>query len=139
MEYVISASHLAGGLCAPDNTAKSVDDLLLLCMDEVLRELLGRRAGEAVYDHLERNHSLARTDIPKRMNKFLELLDETFGKGSRTIWKSIIRRMYDKLEWEFYDNPGFEFMDYLDAIRARIAKLLQFTDARKFTSAFETA
>jgi hypothetical protein len=87
-------------------------------------DLLGTRAREAVYDHLERNHSLARSDIPKHIKKFLELLDETFGEGSRTIEKSIIKRMFNKLEWKFYDNPGYDFMDYLEAIRAKIAKAL---------------
>lgn len=124
MEHLISASAIEGSGCAPDTTARSLDDLLLQCIDEVLSDLLGTRAREAVYDHLERNHALSRSDIPRHMNKFLELLEETFGKGSKTIGKSIIRRLYEKLEWSFYDNPGYEFMDHLDAIRARIAKTL---------------
>jgi hypothetical protein len=124
LEHLISASAIEGSRSAPGTTAKSLDDLLLQCIDEVLCDLLGTRAREAVYDHLERNHSLSRNDIPRHMNKFLELLEETFGKGSKTIGKSIIRRLYEKLEWSFYDNPGYEFMDHLDAIRARIAKTL---------------
>ena len=124
MDEVIPASTSARSLYVPDTSAKSVDDLLLLCIDEVLGDLLGTRAREAVYDCLERNYCLARGDVPKHVNKFLELLEETFGKGSKTIGKSIIRRMFDKLEWRFYDNPGYEFMDYLEAIRAEIAKVL---------------
>jgi hypothetical protein len=124
LERVFSASPLAGSVRARDNPAKSVDELLLQCVDEILVELLGRRAKEAVYDHLERNQSLARSDIPRHVNKFLELLDETFGRSGRTICKSIIRRMYEKLDWKFYEIPDYEFMDYLDAIRARIAKVL---------------
>jgi hypothetical protein len=124
LERVSSASPLAGNLCAQDNQAKSLDELLLQCVDEILLELLGRRTREAVYDHLERSQSLARNDIPRHVNKFVELLDETFGKGAKTICKSIIRRMYDKLEWKFYEMPDYEFMDYLDAIRARISKVL---------------
>jgi hypothetical protein len=124
LERVISTSPITGSLSAAETTAKSLEDLLLLCIDEVLGDLLGTRAREAVYDHLERNYSLARTDIPKHTNKFLELLEETFGKGSKTIEKSIIKRIFDKLEWKFYDNPGYAFMDYLEAIRAGIAKAL---------------
>lgn len=124
MEHLISASSIAGSLRAPDRTARSLDDLLQQCIDEVLSDLLGTRAREAVYDHLERNHALSRTDIPRHMNKFMELLEETFGKGSKTIGKAIIKRLYEKLEWDFYDNPGYEFMDHLDAIRARIARTL---------------
>lgn len=124
MEHLISASPIAGSLRATDTTARSLDDLLQQCIDEVLSDLLGTRAREAVYDHLERNHALSRSDIPRHMNKFMELLEETFGKGSKTIGKAIIRRLYQKLEWNFYDNPSYEFMDYLDTIRARIARTL---------------
>jgi len=124
LEHIIPSSPLTGGLYTPDTTAKSLDDLLLQCIDEVLADLLGRRTREAVYDRLERNYSLARSDIPRHMTKFLQLLDETFGKGSRTIWKSIVKRMFDKLEWKFYDNPGYEFMDYIEEIRTKIAKAL---------------
>jgi rRNA pseudouridine-1189 N-methylase Emg1 (Nep1/Mra1 family) len=124
LEHLISASHVEGRLGAPETTARSLDDLLQQCIDEVLSDLLGTRAREAVYDHLERNYKLSRREIPRHMNKFLELLEETFGKGSKTIGKAIIKRLYGKLEWDFYDNPGYEFMDHLDAIRARIARTL---------------
>jgi hypothetical protein len=121
---LISASSAAGSFRAPDTTARSLDALLAQCIDEVLSDLLGTRAREAVYDHLERNHALSRNDIPRHINKFLELLEETFGKGSKTIGKAIIRRLYEKLDWDFYDNPSYEFMDHLDAVRARIARTL---------------
>lgn len=124
MEGVASVSPVAGSLYAPNTTAKSLDDLLLQCIDEILAELLGRRAREAVYDSLERSHSLGRSDIPRHLNKLLGLLEETFGKGSRTIGKAIIRRLFDKLEWKFQDIPGFEFMNYMEAIEARIARAL---------------
>jgi hypothetical protein len=124
LERVFPVSPLAGSQYADDNSVESVDELLLQCVDEALSELLGKRAKEAVYDYLERNQSLPRSDIPKHLNKFLELLDETFGKASKTICRSIIRRMYDKLNWKFYEIPDYEFMDYLEAIRTRIAKVL---------------
>jgi hypothetical protein len=123
LESALSAS-IARSPCVPDITAKSLDDLLLQCVDEVLADLLGRRTREAVYDCLERNHSLARSDIPNNLNTFFELLEETFGKGSSTIGKSIIKRLYAKLEWTFADVPGFQFTDYMERVRARYARAL---------------
>jgi hypothetical protein len=122
LDRVISPTDRS--LYVPETTAKSLDELLVLCIDEVLTDLLGSRTREAVYDYLERNQSLARNDIPRHLNKFLGLLEKTFGKGSKTIEKSIIKRLYDKLEWEFVEIPNFEFTDYLDAIRSRIARAL---------------
>ncbi len=124
MEHVFATSPLTGAARPHEDAVKSVDQLLLQSIDEVLLELLGRRARDAVYDHLERNQSLAKSEIPKHVNKFVQLLDETFGKGSKTICKSIIKRMYSKLEWKFSETQDYEFMDYLDAIRARTTRVL---------------
>jgi hypothetical protein len=124
LERVSSAIVPARTFYTPEMTAGSLNDLLLQCTDEALTDLLGKRTREAIYDYLERNCSLSRNEIPTHLNKFIELLEETFGKGSRTIAKSIIRRMYEKLEWKFVDIPGYEFVDYLETIRARIARTL---------------
>jgi hypothetical protein len=122
LNRIITASSTTGSLSVPGTNAKSLDDLLLECIDEVLADLLGRRSREAIYDCLERDQALSRTDIPEHMTLFLQLLDETFGKASRTIWKAVVKRMYEKLEWKFYDNPGYEFIDYMEEIRSKVAK-----------------
>jgi hypothetical protein len=124
LNRIIASSFTSGGLLAPSTTAESLDDLLLECIDEVLVDLLGRRSREAIYDCLERDQSLARTDIPEHMTLFIQLLEETFGKGSRTIWKAVVKRMYEKLEWKFYDNPGYEFIDYMEEIRGKVTRAL---------------
>jgi hypothetical protein len=133
LNRIIAASSTTGGLHAPRSTAESLDDLLLECINEVLVDLLGRRSREAIYDCLERSQGLARTDIPQHMSLFIQLLDETFGKASRTIWKAIVKRMYDKLEWKFNDNPAYGFIDYMEEIRAKITRAL-IDHARSYTT-----
>jgi len=102
----------------------TLDGLLLECVDEALTDLLGRRTREAIYDYLERNHSLARSEIPRHLGDFFNLLEKTFGKGSKTIGKVITKKLYAKLEWEFVEIPNFELVDHLERIRARIAREL---------------
>jgi hypothetical protein len=121
---LVSAPQTARGLYDQYSSAESLGDLLIQSIDEALTDLLGKRTREAVYDHLERNYALGRTDIPDHLNKFFELMEETFGKGSKTIGKSIIKKMFSKLEWNFVEIPGYEFMDYLEAIRKRITRNL---------------
>jgi hypothetical protein len=106
----------------PGLSAKTLDSLLGDSMDQVLDELLGRKAKEAIYDYLERNYLVARDDIPKNIEKFLSLAQEVFGKGSRTIARCIMKRLWEQLGWKFVDVPGFDFSDYLEAARARIAR-----------------
>ena len=98
--------------------------LLLEAIDEALTDLLGRRAREAVYDYLERNCLVARNELPTRLEAFLTLLDDTFGKGSKTIGRVVARRLYSKLEWEFIEVPGYELVDYVEAVKARIGREL---------------
>jgi hypothetical protein len=124
LKAAISASSIKGAEYVSDAKVSSLDDLLLLCIDETLADLLGRRTRTAIYDYLERSYSLGRRDIPKHMDKFFGLMEETFGKGSRTIGKSVIKRMFCKLEWRFEDIPGFEFGDYVEAVRTRVARAL---------------
>ena len=96
--------------------------LLLESIDETLSDLLGKRTREAIYDHLERDHLVARSDIPDQLEALLDLLDETFGKGSKTIGKVVARKLSSKLEWEFNEVPGYELTDYVEAVKARIGR-----------------
>ncbi len=101
---------------------KTLDGLIADSIDHVLSDVLGRKAKEAIYDYIERNYSVAREDIPKNIEPFLTLMEEVFGRGSKTIARCIMKRVWQRLGWEFTDIPGFEFLDYLDAARARIAR-----------------
>jgi hypothetical protein len=101
-----------------------VDALLVESMDEALTELLGRRAREAIYDHLERNYLAARNEIPDRLPDLFIVLDETFGRGSRTIGRVIAKKLYTKLGWEFADIPSYELEDYLKVARERLGRQL---------------
>lgn len=96
--------------------------LVLESIDEALTDLLGRRAREAIYDYLERNCLVAIGELPNRLDAFLTLLDDTFGKGSKTIGKVVAKRLYSKLEWDFTEIPGYALTDYVQAARTRIAR-----------------
>jgi hypothetical protein len=107
-----------------DAGAKTLDDLLLESIDEVLDNLLRRKAREAIYQYLARTYSVARDDVPGNMDKFFQLTEEAFGKGSRTIAKCIVKRLFEKLGWKFEEIHGFDFYDYLEFARVRMAREL---------------
>ena len=112
--------------------AKALNDLLLESIDEVLDNLLRRKAREAIYQYLARTYSVARDNVPGNMDKFLQLTEEAFGKGSRTIAKCIVKRLFEKLGWKFEEIHGFDFYDYLEFARARMAR--EFVQKAKATS-----
>jgi len=98
----------------------AIDHLLVESTDEALTGLLGARACEAIFEHLERNCLLTREEIPNRLADFFGLMDETFGKGGKTIAKVIAKRLYTKLGWEFVETPTYEFEDYVRVARDRL-------------------
>jgi hypothetical protein len=119
---LISAAPTRGALYEEYTSSESLGDMLTQCIDEALTDLLGKRTREAVFDNLERNRGLSRNDIPDHLNDFFDLMERTFGKGSKTIGKSIIKKMFSKLDWDFVEIPAYDFQDYLEAIRKRITR-----------------
>ena len=98
-------------------------NLLSDSIDEALMNLLGSRAREAIYDYMERNYSVARNEIPERLDDLFKLFEGYFGvKSKNVIGRVIARNVYSKLDWEFESIPNFEFGDYLESIRTRVAK-----------------
>lgn len=80
---------------------------------------------------MERNCLIARNEIPNRLDDFFKLLDETFGKGSKTIGKVIAKRLYAKLGWEFVELSSYELPDYLKVFRDRFERELAYQAKHK--------
>jgi CRP-like cAMP-binding protein len=106
-------------------TARTLDDVLVECVDQGLQRLIGRKATEAIYDHLERNYSLKREDIPKKLDTFTKLTKSIFGeKGSGTVERRIAKLLWENLGWRFQAIQGLELIDYVNLARERIAREL---------------
>jgi hypothetical protein len=93
--------------------------LLLEAIDETLADLLGRRARDAIYDHLERKCYMSRDELPKRLGEFCSVLEANFGKAGRTIERTIAKRFYSKLEKKFTDYPEYTLVDYVEKTTPR--------------------
>jgi len=104
------------------NHGNDIEALILESVDEALGDLLGRRAREAVYDYLERNCFMARSEIPKSLGEFFSALERTFGKGSKTIGKVIAKKLYAKLGLTFVELPNAECKDYVELARVKLEK-----------------
>ena len=101
---------------------------MLDCIDETFADLFGSRIREAVYDNLERTRSLARDEIPDHLDLFFELLEQIWGKGSKTIGRRIAKKLYSRLGMEFVDIPKFEFADYFLATEMALARRINALD-----------
>jgi hypothetical protein len=115
-EVHIQLPNAYGG---PDALTKLLSDSI----GEALTDLIGTRAREAIYDYIERNHSIARSEIPDHLDELFTLFERNFGVASKTvIGRVIAKKVYTKLDLEFYSIPHFEFIDYLEKIKTRLAR-----------------
>jgi len=100
----------------------SLDELFLESVTETLSDLVGAHARDALFEYFERNCSLPRDQIPKQSRMFFATLEEISGKGGKTIGRAIVRRLFEKLCWDFHEIPGFEPEDYLDTVKSRLKR-----------------
>lgn len=94
--------------------------LLVESVDESLDCVLGEIVRKAVYDALEKHHSIARNQIPKRLDDFTLGLENSFGVvPSKTIGKVVIKRLYSKLGLEFVERADWRLPDYVKEARIK--------------------
>jgi len=77
-----------------------LDMMLYQCVDQTLTDLLGGRVKETIFDYLERNSGLARTEISKRPNELFDLLEVAIGKTSAMVEQILVENLYLKLGWK---------------------------------------
>ena len=101
---------------------KALTDLLFDCISEALTDLVGSRAREAIYDFMERKHSVGRNEIPEHLDSLFTLFEGIFGGGGKkVIGRIIVKKVYAKLDWEIESLPNLEFADYMEKIKTKIA------------------
>ncbi len=101
---------------------RALTRLLSDSITDTLTDLLGTRVREAIYDFLERKHSISRDEIPQNTDVLFRLFEQNFGPASTKVFgKMIVKKMYSKLDWEFQPNLNLEFNDYLERIKTKLA------------------
>ena len=76
-------------------------------VDDALIGILGNVAGEAVLEHLEKDYSIPRREIPSHIMEFSAAAEKIFGKTFQTIERAIAKRFYRKLGLEFSERTDF--------------------------------
>ncbi len=93
----------------------SKEQVLVEVIDESLNELFSPRTREALYDHLERNYSIDRDDIPKHLEQFTSVLRSTFGLSGRTIERKIEKKYCEKIGRKFYQEADYALSEYVES------------------------
>ena len=90
-------------------------------IDETITDLLSRAVVDALYAHLQTFHSIARDEVPYRLDTLFTTLEKIFGvRSSQTITKAIAREFYLKLRLEFTGNPSHTLLEYVDEAKMKL-------------------
>lgn len=118
----ITATTQKAELQSTSSQQDEFDRWLIDSIDQTLANLLGSRIRDQIYDYLVAHHHYGREEIPRKIDDFYAFLESTFASGSRTIGRTIIRRLFERIGYEFVNVPGFEFFDYLEAVKSRVRR-----------------
>ena len=98
----------------------SFDEILLEAVEEGLMEL-GESSRAIVYFYVERNFSLKKTEIPKRLEDFSTAIRRIFGLGGIVMEELILKRLCEKLNVNYESVKDNEFHVAIEKTKKSLA------------------
>ena len=106
----------------PDKLADGFERTLSEAVHECLKDIFGGPARDAIYAFMEREYSVARSNLPKHLDELFTVFHQNFGAQAKyIIGRAFAKKLYAKLDFEFSPIPKFEFVDYLTIIKQKMA------------------
>jgi len=96
-----------------------LDDLLLSAVDETLKQVFREEGVKVIYDYLENKCHLRREQIFEKPQVFSADLERLLASASLVIEKMVLKNLFSKLELEFEERQGYEFLDYIRELREK--------------------
>lgn len=94
--------------------------LLLKVIDEELKQIFGEAATLIIYNHLEKNYSLKREEIPEKIEVFIRGLEEFLSSGAQVVEKIILKKVYSSFGLQCQIKEGYSFIDYVTKLKKNI-------------------
>lgn len=100
---------------------KKLNKVIVNTVDEELKKIFGKTATLVIYGYLEDNFSLKREKIPEKIDLFSQGLEKFFGSGAYMLEKSILTDLYSSFGFNFEENKGYTFVDYVTELKNRLS------------------
>ena len=97
-----------------------LDKLLLKVIDKELKQIFGETATLIIYNHLKKNHSLKREEIPEKLEVFISGLEEFLSSGAQVVEKIILKKVYSSFGFQCQIKEGYSFIDYVTELKKKI-------------------
>jgi len=112
---LVNLSHLTPEkiTMSPCEPRQSRENEKMKIVDQVLNQMLGRKATKTLYDHMEATHAIQRYKVAQDLDLLNHALREYLGSGAAVIEDAIHRNLQLELEESETNFPD----------RARVLKL----------------
>ena len=80
--------------------------------------VLGEIVRQTIYERIEKDHGLKRTEIPERLEAFHKALGSVLGVSAKTVERLIARNLYQRLGLNFTPRPELTLIEYVDHAKA---------------------
>lgn len=94
-----------------------IDDSLLETINEVLGGIFGKKGSIIIFETMKKKYVLKRNQIGERLKVLEDVLRQMFKSGSLIIEDLILENLYAKFNLEFKSRKGYQFSDYIQALR----------------------
>ena len=101
------------------------DEMLTESINEVLKEMLGKKGAKAIYYFAEKGYGITRNELSKDVQKFQALLNDLFKVGSVLLEQKIMEKIYSKvrvynknitLDYKNFDE--LDFINYIHSLKS---------------------
>jgi len=76
--------------------------------------VLGEIVRQTIYERIEKDHELKRTEIPERLEAFHKALESVLGVSAKTVERLIAKNLYQRLGLNFTPRPEWTLIEYVD-------------------------
>lgn len=87
------------------------EELLIKSVDDSLKDTFGEIAADVIYKHLEKKHSLKQEEIPKKLEVFVEGLEEFLSSGATVIEGMVLKKLCSNLGIDGLRKGRSDFVD----------------------------
>lgn len=76
--------------------------------------VLGEIVRQTIYNRLESNYQIERTEIPEKLEGFHAALAGIFGRRGIVVERLVAKKLCDRLRLKFEDHENWTIVDYVN-------------------------
>ena len=90
-----------------------LEKLLLLVIDETLKNIFKEAGAKAIYNYIETRYQLNQSEIVEKPTTFSTSLAALLGSAAPVIEDLILKNLHRKLDIKFEKKRDYRFSDYV--------------------------